>query len=783
LINPQARQYSDNLTRQEPRFTKFNRVNFIAQFQNCVGINSNDVSELEGHSLEEYNHFVQGMSAQNKWNYSLRGFMRNDTKMKIQASLDFRSHVTDHEIISCSMDIDSVIVVVEDLNLKKTNDLKFFPCPNRENTLKTNIHTEVQITVHSLPDTHNIESVSPHTIPNFEIATINNYRVIILLPEQRRMNPGKTRWINICTAETYRIFYDSIARPALQCILSPQMMCHFPLTYKEEFEKGQADIGKMAFAGYKIDGCVVARWVEEMRKIIQADGDLKSFDNFFFLIYMKDMKLTLSSGLHEDVYKAFSTKYPLFEVESDNKKMLFDIGFELMAGVGQTLLWDLKALKQYLKDLGGKTFSSDHWCFSDQAGGMTCEYKSKLIGELQMLYIQAYLLEKEPTYPKANLKGGPKYSFQNAVNNPESYQAGCDLLTRTWENMGVESWGLRIEFRCSMSAGCTLLNTRNNMTQLLIESFVNRRMIIIQTSENVAEFKTYRLQQYLLTITQIQDYTTPKQREDLQLRRIIFVMASFIRCLVQRRPDNSIYRNLWQNVILGFPHIVQNTPIVQYSWSRSTMLLKENTPKLKIDELIEWKAKAPRQSKDVTNNRKYQPTKDGDVFVKKQKKNPVPESVVIPTTELSVPIIFQIFRESLWSLIIKPDETLKDSMYQDEKYGTFIEEDMEEVFNAPVFIDMSSNRTSWDIRFSGVFSETEANAKWPVLAHHLHYRRFMASLTVEERKTARDAMKDLFDGLEVFPNGPNTARTPWKTTMIRINQKEVKSVSFIRNNM
>ncbi|KAL1914182.1 uncharacterized protein VTP21DRAFT_9699 [Calcarisporiella thermophila] len=343
-----------------------------------------------------------------------------------------------------TIDIDSILWTGQTLPV--CGNLKYFPFPDRNATLRFNNHITVQI--------KNVkgkqEEVKLSSVPNFELGTCGDggcVKVLIFLPLLRSK---KGRWVNYVKAKYLKRFYDKVMLPALKEVLPDNDITQFPPSY--DIAQGlSCGTGGFRFSGKWIPGAYLPQIFSALRKRCEADAELSVFRDHFFHIYAKDLKVILRSSMDNPLELLRKELTDIDWDSIDKSKLFLDIGVEIFpksnSGAATTLLWKAEAVKEIFKLSGMKMGTMDRWCFTSEIAGLRAEARKWIQEQCGVIYMQAYMSEKQSLYSHDKGRGPKKFSIQDVLNYSSKMEKSVKLMKMAWEMALTKNYGARIEYR------------------------------------------------------------------------------------------------------------------------------------------------------------------------------------------------------------------------------------------------------------------------------------------------------------------------------------------------
>ena len=370
-------------------------------------------------------------------------------------------------LIDVQMDIDSVLWT--GYRLPISHDVAIHPSPNRNATLTLDNGIRVELRD---KDTGEHAHVPLHHIPNFRFATCGRYHLLVFFPHARRQDTRTSRHINYCTAAMYAAWYERVVLPALAQLRPPDRLQHYPISYQAADAQAFAASGLRDNSSYIIPAAVVPLLATQFRVL---ESQLPpSMREFFFHVYAKDLKLSLSSHDFPDILFFWDSTLNIFDIGRDCGKdeFIFDIGVEYTTEEGGQLLWNGRHLERMLQSSAWVERSIDKWCGHPEIFGIRAAPSRHIVRQCGLLKLQAYFCDKEAVYSKrrrtCTLAMGPEdVKAQNS-----KYFQQISYLRDVWASTAstTTTYGVRFEVRASHRATVLLANGLLwNASALLLE--------------------------------------------------------------------------------------------------------------------------------------------------------------------------------------------------------------------------------------------------------------------------------------------------------------------------
>jgi len=190
--------------------------------------------------------------------------------------------------IFCKLDFDSFLLNTTDLSIIE-RPIQFFCFTNRMWNLDHHNHEYWNI-----EDNNNIiKKVKLVNIPHFQLGQFGElglFKILIFFPKMYTFGSRKKTFL---TDENLASWYDDIFFPSLisQQHSTPDIIHHYPSTFKAYKLKSKKDSGYFFHHAYGLSPAILMNITNSMRSKISSNINLSKFDNFFFHIYAKNLKL------------------------------------------------------------------------------------------------------------------------------------------------------------------------------------------------------------------------------------------------------------------------------------------------------------------------------------------------------------------------------------------------------------------------------------------------------------------------------------------------------------
>jgi hypothetical protein len=491
------------------------------------------------------------------------------------------------DIQKCGLDIDSFLWTGETLPISPLVDLRLSIYPNANYVLTTNNHCHVNI-IEEGQETN----IPIFQIPNFEIGSILSQFVVNIFFRNLRRKEGNY-WVNILPNDTIGQFYDLVLRPAILSIVSDTSMSHFPLDFASEKFKCTNQNSTSKHPLYSINGISVQDLTKKISELIELQ-DLNQFRNFFFHIHAKDLKLNMNQALlnveGNEFIDLFKLKFPIFQNYADFENGLYDLGIEIIPETKCTLLWNGPNLLEYLKSVLCINIDKYLWCSSQTILGAKFSYSRRALPNHQIVMGQAYMLEKEQTFVKGGMSMGTKISASTILaQNDFQTKETQTQLNNVWTLGSDGTYGVRLEFRMSYAALKCFLSEEMDFKNLMVDSIVQRNLVVCHPSKTVCSYKIARTNFYWGILWSIMGLGE-NLRRDLQRNRLIHIILFLIKSMVES-PDTGqaiveLNDFVFKDLVLGSE---SNIPF--FSMNFPDMNIETTSADLLIDRMNQKKGK------------------------------------------------------------------------------------------------------------------------------------------------------------------------------------------------
>ncbi|KAJ1569398.1 hypothetical protein HK405_005463 [Cladochytrium tenue] len=358
-----------------------------------------------------------------------------------------------------NVDVDSISITCERLDILSSNQAShIMPIPDLSAQLgPTGITQQVG----------NAELLL-HRIPHLCVGSFGQcgrFRIYLFFP--RIPLSWWRRRVNRCRLAT--VFYEGALLPVLRATM-PDHAEEYPSDYAVGVQRARAGNGQLRFQRYYLPAGTSARFWDNIRAEVARTPALQRFaGGFFFQVLAKDLKAAVPVE-QSDAGPLMITNVLAKRVDEidwdavEPSNVYVDIGLDLVANRGQTLVWRTAWAKQYLSELGFRDgcIVTYPFCLSGELGGATARYtpqpprtREEEGNRVQPGHIVAaslYMHEKRLLYSHG--RGGVLTFKPDHVAKGDEHAVRCmQTMVRTWNHAAEEerALGLRVEWRVSMS--------------------------------------------------------------------------------------------------------------------------------------------------------------------------------------------------------------------------------------------------------------------------------------------------------------------------------------------
>lgn len=437
-------------------------------------------------------------------------------------------------------DVDSILYTFFDYTL--TMDVKYYPFPNRNSTLRFNNHL-------SIPETNPAfgKRAFLSQIPNMVLASggpANNIWINIFFPSMRHKRGN--RFVNYMNMKNTQFFYERIFRPAIQEAAPSTWFSYMhglPNTYTLAQERARSSGGTFRAVGTAIPGELFQRTMANVRHRLDTMPEAANFRGYFFHLYVKGIKNTTGNRNPLSVLQD-STWANLLRDCKHPEDLIVDTGinfsFEANNGEPVTLLWNKTKLAHLLHASGWKAPTVDEWCHTRDVAGLRAVPKEHNMSKGHVVSMQAYHGEKHLTYIDTERNIGLKFSQSDVLLDTNRYRVNIENLRKAFTSQVSQSFHARYEFRLTYPAMLRLKDNQGNnwMAQNL------QACLVPVPSSHVARFKIALLSGWHHIATSMAAHLTWTDKRKWQHARLADMCLLMIRGLVSRQDDDSASRRL-----------------------------------------------------------------------------------------------------------------------------------------------------------------------------------------------------------------------------------------------
>ncbi|CAG8838906.1 30300_t:CDS:2, partial [Gigaspora margarita] len=308
------------------------------------------------------------------------------------------------------------------------------------------------------------------------------------------------------TNENLAIWYDEIFFPSLkdQQHSTLDIIHHYPPTFKAYKLKSKKDSGYFFHHPYGLSPAILINLTNSMRLKIRSNNNLSRFDNFFFHIYAKNLKLYTKFDPSNNVesYLALNFFNLYFSSPNNNWKQeaKIDVGIEFVSKdltTPTSIYWARNSATDLLSAIG-TTFTTnvsrsrvDNWLHTYDIAGAAGEAKEPGL-QNKIFYAQAYHVEKEAfSASKSTLL--EELNEKDAKNNSSKVNKACKAAISIFNEIINTYYGARLEYRI----GFDITNQVLTIIQLKLDGFLNTNPFYIIPTHLVSKVKIAKLKTFL----------------------------------------------------------------------------------------------------------------------------------------------------------------------------------------------------------------------------------------------------------------------------------------------
>jgi hypothetical protein len=637
-----------------------------------------------------------------------------------------------------TIDIDSILFSTE--YLEPTEDVLFFPFPNRHATLTKKNHMTWFVGHQQYPLS---------AIPNYQIATTGHnsvFHINIFFP--RKMNTKNNKWVNFVLSEDLELFYNEAILPTIVDVLPCDEHREFPTSYKNAMSKATTRKGTFHFFTKAIGKSFTKHFFTRLRQIVNENERLVEFREMFYHVHAKDLKLVMRNYV-ENPIEMMKQQYDVFNWKCIKKESLFlDIGleFNIPKELSSTLLWNANFLSSWMKTSRISVQNRHPWCqLKDVGGANGTAYKS-----LQLegcIYFQAYQLEKSILYSYQN-GGSSRFSLHDVKNGSALFQSCMNSWKEAWNSSLVHqmSFGTRAEWRLQITSASTLLQTTPSKETLA--SFITANSLYIAKTSTVVLFK----QMYLESICAFRD-ELPSWPLDSNRQLILYALCHFLLKNLQSSTQQMNSKIEKMFFIQSNRQQFGMALLTNIDFQEKTIEIEQK----KADELSKFFNQYSRHS--ITSAKRNRTLLDERI----EEKTKMP---------ISGKQMFQIFLNDLWQCMPAPATYLKKPL--PDSAPMFTDNSIEEFVSS---FQISKSRTnSWSDRFRWFFPENLESScdqfiskqGWKQLTYINTYWQWLATASDEDKLNLRKCFMEM----NILPASIVTDKL-WRTTKLKTHGKTV----------
>lgn len=406
----------------------------------------------------------------------------------------------------------------------------------------------------------------------------------------------------------------------------------------------------------------------------------------------------------------------------------------------------------------------DRWCHSRDIQGFRGIMPWKRALSSHILYVQAYMTEKDVQYSKRSSTSGIAFIADDAYRLNNRFNHNLSILELGWKLAANRNFAARIEYRLSLDASIYMLKLQNGTKTY----FSSNQMLYYIPSQVISEWKTMHLSTYGNLISSIyREELLKPLRQNTNRRRFVIWLTYLINSLISRPPDHSTFKEFAKAVEVHKYILESNRPYIKcINWDSLQFMLPETC--MKVDSLINnplktFKAAKRQQLKDTLP------------------ENPRPAPILDGTKDEIAKKLFNCFIRDVWGIFPSP----KTNLYPDiDVTPEFTVQFIQKAVKNPHFVKWTKATSNWYARFKRFFNEDRPlegkNLQgWTSLPYLYHHRFYMKDLDNNEKGQFSNMLWEMFCKLQVLPAGDNYGKV-WKTRRLKRNDAHV-AVYFIVN--
>ncbi|CAG8477519.1 9182_t:CDS:2 [Dentiscutata heterogama] len=401
-------------------------------------------------------------------------------------------------------DLDSFLLTISTLSFI-ISPISFFIYPNKMWNLKNHNHEYYSITN---PSSQKDEKIRLCNIPHFLFAQLTFFtplKILIFFPKMFNFKKRNSFLVN----NMFELWYDEIFYPALIQICSKDILHHIPTSFQSHYNLSKKITqNTYIYDSYSLDNEYLQNLVDIMRNNIRnnisKNPQLIVFEDFFFHIYAKNLKLSTKFKNIDKFKKSLNFITKNFDDSDSTWKNLakFDLGIEFIStkNTPTSVYWKRETSINLVKKIGATlAFSSPtsgifEWTHTYDIAGASGEASKFVQDNCRIFYVQTYHIDKEP------LTASQPALFLNltdydAVYNSLKIQNTCKNIDQILNNSKSISFGARLEYRLSYQI------TEQFAKKLIEENdlniFLQTNPFFIIPTDIICNFKNKLLNVYL----------------------------------------------------------------------------------------------------------------------------------------------------------------------------------------------------------------------------------------------------------------------------------------------
>jgi hypothetical protein len=628
-------------------------------------------------------------------------------------------HNVNVENLVVSHDIDSVRVNAKELPV--LDDIKFFPFPNRYSTMDH----DNKCCWH-----YHGEMIPLYQFPNMEFATSGKnsvFHIHIFFPKLRRCKNSK--WVNWMTRSQYESFYDNAVHPALVYSVGADAMDKYPASYRTAESNARNSKGNFSYIARLIPHEILHKFFAQLRHIIDSGDGTIDFQEYFFHVHAKDLKLVMRSSVRDPIV-ALNETYKSFNWQKfDRTEFWLDIGAEFRSKrPGMTLLWSGYFVQRYLKSLGLVQLQNHPWCQSTTVAGGSGRGKPGS----SVLFCQLYHGEKNLFYTYEDGGGVKAFSAMDVADNSSRFNHAMQDFEKSLNYAANNSYPVRMEWTLKY----------HDYTSAIDSIFASHHAILPHQplytipTHQIVKYKTQYVRAISRFATTVRRW--PTFQKELLSHYIVYAIKTMISAIIK---------------VPGTKELKINSGRRTHNWAVASMV-DINQPMLPIVEtaaLVKRLNKRVRFQRSHTVSRAVNPTCISDLHV----------ANIHPVADAKAMIA--IFVKAICKTFPAPGIHLKDNclFLEDLSYATIMES-----VQRPFF---TGAKASWKERFSWYFPPSKNDMDLGNGAQgwrQLEYWDTYFNWILTDTQAKREALWECFNKMDCLPAGSQNDKL-WKTHSVR----------------